>query len=191
MILEYAYTKRDLSGLRRFVHNSSLGGISRVRIDADVRNEKLSIDQWIAHIGENGLSKFVTGSDYEYRRARTKKDKNPRAGDNGWDLLDFPVDVKTSNARFNQLKLVDYHLVVPPKEYHNVIYILGLVTKKESRAILHLMGWTHKFKLKSYWNHSFVRFPDRYAMPATKLYSMKSCKAAILKLKQHLNAITS
>jgi len=60
--------------------------------------------------------------------------------DGGWDLLNYPVDIKVSNARFPNKALDEYTLVVPQPEFHNVIYVLGLVKKRNFEVILHLMG---------------------------------------------------
>jgi len=51
--------------------------------------------------------------------------------DGGWDLLNYPVDIKVSNARFPNKALDEYTLVVPQPEFHNVIYVLGFGLTKQ------------------------------------------------------------
>jgi hypothetical protein len=174
-----------LSKISSNVRAASIGGESRVR--QDDRQLLLSIDQWIGQIGEAGLSIWFYGNMDEYFRARDEKNKHPEFGDNGWDLLGFPVDIKTSNARFKR-PLTSYRLPVPPAELHDVIYILGLVRKQNNEAILHMPGWADKHLVTL--NYSTTgTFKHKYYVDGNMLNGMDTCRDAILRLKDKLASL--
>lgn len=178
------FTRDDLKKLYRFVTAVMLGGTSRVRADEE-RKEKLGVDQWVGQIGECGLSRYLTGSDEAYIKTRQHKNQNPHVGDKGWDLLDYPVDIKTTNAHFSNLSLTDYNLVVPKPEFHKVIYVLGLVKHRLGGVRLYLMGWAPFTKVEYGWNLD-GRFPYKYTLNNKRLRTMRNCKSGIKAFKTFL-----
>ena len=173
-----------LRKISKNVAAASIGGISNVRDDDD-RQIYLNIDQWIGQIGEAGLSLWLTNSLKAYFEAREHKNKNPHQGDNGWDLLDYPTDSKASRARFKNKPLSTYNLIVPPREVHDVIFILGLVKKQPPNINLYFMGWATKNEVLRRIATSGP-FKGKYYVEASILRNMNTCKAAILKLRHRL-----
>ena len=188
-MIKITFTPSMLYQISNNVAAASIGGMSNVR-DGDDRQICLNIDQWVGQIGEAGLSLWLTNSLQAYFEARAHKNKNPNLGDNGWDLLEYPADCKASNARFKNKPLTSYNLIVPPREIHTVIFILGLVKKQPPNINLYLMGWATKNDVLRKIS-SQGSFAGKYYVEANMLHNMNTCKAAILRLRKKLRFAAS
>lgn len=173
-----------LDQISKNVSAASIGGTSRVR-EKNERQYYLNIDQWVGQLGEAALSLWLTKSLFAYFEARERKNLHPHAGDNGWDLLDYPADVKSSNAKIPNKPLINYNLIVPPEEIHDVIYILGLIKRNPPNINLYLMGWATKSEVLSR-IATDGSFAGKHYREASMLHNMNTCKAAILKLRSKL-----
>jgi len=155
-------TEAELGVVRDHARRAEIGGKSQVR--ADMRASTLSEDQLTAQAGEAALSKFLTGSIAAYHQTRLVREREPSRGDNGCDLLDIPIDVKTSRMRAGyQL----YHLWVRPREYHpNTIYILALMPLQRD-DVVQMIGWMQGCDLP------FAE--DKYELRQDLLYPLTDC----------------
>jgi len=155
-------TEAELGVVREHAHRAEIGGKSQVR--DDLRASTLSEDQMTAQAGEAALSKFLTGSIAVYHQTRLVREREPGRGDNGCDLLNMPIDVKTSRMRAGyQL----YHLWVRPREYHpNTIYILALMPLQRD-DVVQMIGWMQGCDLP------FAE--DKYELRQDLLYPITDC----------------
>lgn len=179
--------KRVLGVILPFVSNCSIGGFSNVRTTQQ-RLATLSNDQLMGQLGEAALSHWFTGSLKAYIEARKAKDLDPLMGDNGRDLLDWPVDVKTTHAHCklkdgSPLPLEAYRLIIPQREFHqNLVYILALVKKKKDHFRVNLMGWATS-QTPGLILNTGGDFRGKWCLPATALEPMETCKDAIRRIR--------
>lgn len=161
--------------IRKFSTNAEIGGMSNIRSDDD-RKQKLKTDQYIGQAGNAALSLYLTGSIDLYIKTRQKQDENKYRGDNGEDLIGFPVDVKTSVMRrgpdFN------YHLYVRDREYHRgIIYVLGLMSESNLNVVS-LVGFKSS-------EHLPQSIDGRREVPMSGLDEMSGIFSALRIANQH------
>lgn len=132
----------EMSFVKKMALKAELGGQSSIR-DREDRIKSLEIDQLVGQIGTYAGSKFLLGDTKDYRVSRWYANQNKWSGDAGSDITGANVDFKTSLVRKKERDILDYRLLVRPKEYHeNWVYILNLVTSLNAdHAEVKIVGW--------------------------------------------------
>ena len=141
-ILNFTLNEQQMAVIIAMAKKAAIGGTSQIRGEEDRRN-KLLQDQVVGQIGQYVGSLWLYGSSDPYMQSRWQANQNPTIGDGGSDILGSNIDFKTSAARKTDRPLLNYNLLVRPRELHeNWVYILILVsalTKQQAQA--HMIGW--------------------------------------------------
>lgn len=130
-------TVPEIDRVRLHARRAELGGKSQIR--GSDRRQTLAADQFTAQAGEAALSILLTGNIALYERTRARREQSPFSGDGGSDLIGYPIDVKTSRARYGWQRL--YHLWIRPPEYHaDTVYYFALMDRERDDVVI-FAGW--------------------------------------------------
>jgi len=129
------------------------GGKSQIFQDQQERNKRRLIDNAVGQAGELAINILAFQErDFGktmYINSRNKANANPHLGDDGMDILDTHIDVKTSMIRSSSRSqdMLSYNLVVRPQEFkEGWVYVLGLIYQKEitdPKIVVNIIGWAH------------------------------------------------
>ena len=131
--------KEELDIIKDNAKKAVLNIESTCSFSDDDSQERILENQFVAQLGEAGLSKMITGSIELYKDTRNYRNKNPYKGDGGKDLLGILADIKTSRARVGMS--YNYNLWIPGSQYHPEIdYLLGLIETSRN-DVVYIVGW--------------------------------------------------
>lgn len=170
-ILTFIVGPEEIPWIRVRAIKASTGGKSQIREDDEERKAELHNDQMVGQIGQYVLSLWLTGGREAYIQSRNAADANPMKGDNGSDILGTNIDIKASRIRKEHIPLLNYTLIVRPREYHpGWVYILALVKKAKPAHHVYLIGWATAEMLLPSGTDS--RFGDAHVLPARDLHPL-------------------
>jgi len=150
-IIKIQISNYHIKIIHRYAELLCIGGKSQLRKNRRDRMDNLLLDQIVGQVGQFALCWWKDGCDKEFLNTAYYQSffKDRNGSDGGHDIARAQVDIKTSMARIEGRDLLDYNLIVAPKEYReNWTYVFGLVKPFNPAQFLkldniecHLIGW--------------------------------------------------
>jgi hypothetical protein len=168
----------DVDMIKRESIKACLGGKSTI-FNPDERNRRLLFDQVTGQIGNLAINIFIHGRDFGIKRYQESRDiinQNPWQGDDGRDIIDLNIDIKTSCLHNDNFNMLYARLAVRPHELKpDWIYVLGIVYEKykhDTSIMMHLVGWANSSDFPNSTENSGP-FAGAYIITAKNLRTMK------------------
>ena len=157
---------------------AAIGGRSQIFDDHKDRMKRILSDQFLGQAGSLAIHLYSFQSDVAvklYEKSREPFKINKFAGDNGMDIIDTPLDIKTSKVKkVSRKPILNYTLPIRPAEFkRDWVYVLGLIKTNEIRkktprqAIVNIVGWASSDMFGSI--RTYGIFQNTYALDAHQL----------------------
>lgn len=156
--------------------DAAIGGKSHIFQNHDDRMNRILADQYVGQAGNLAIHLHSFKPDdiavQLYKKSREPFKIDKFSGDDGMDIIDTPVDIKTSRVKKDSRKpILNYTLPIRPAEFkENWFYVLGLVKTDEinsNQTIVNMVGWASSDMFGSI--RTYGIFQNTYAIDANQL----------------------